>query len=97
MIDELASKGVTEAKGFGNSMTPILKSGSLLTFKRCKNYKVGDVVFCKVKGRFIDAHLITRKAHDGRYLISNNHGHDNGWTKTIYGKVVKVNGQDFRK
>jgi hypothetical protein len=34
-------------------------------------YEVGDIVFCKVGGRYIDAHKITKKADDGRYLISN--------------------------
>jgi hypothetical protein len=24
------------------------------------------------------------------YLISNNHGWDNGWTRTIFGRVVKA-------
>ena len=23
-----------------------------------------------------------------RYLISNNHGHNNGWTRTVFGRVV---------
>ena len=54
-------------------------------------YEVGDIVFCKVKGRYIDAHLITKKRVDGdglKYLISNNHGRDNGWTSAVFGKVI---------
>lgn len=87
---ELEERGVGQMKGFGSSMMPILKSGSLLTYQKCDTYEIGDIVFCKVKGRYIDAHFVTRKAKDGRYMISNNHGHDNGWTRTIYGKVISI-------
>lgn len=52
-------------------------------------YEVGDIVFCKVRGRYIDAHLITKKNHRG-YMISNNHGHDNGYASIIYGKVINI-------
>jgi len=76
-------------KCFGNSMTPKLKSGSLLRFKKCEEYEVGDIVFCKVRGRYIDSHLITKKSH-GKYMISNNHGHENGWTRQVYGKVIEI-------
>ena len=77
-------------KVFGNSMLPKVKSGSTLTFEPQDAYKVGDIVISKVKGRFIDAHQITKIDASGRYLISNNKGHDNGWTRTIYGKVTKI-------
>lgn len=82
--------GTSKMKVFGNSMTPKIKSGSTLTYKSCEEYEVGDVVFCRVKGRYIDAHLITQKDGQGRYMISNNHGFDNGWTKTIYAKVIAI-------
>ena len=88
MQHELAVHGRTQAKAFGQSMKPILESGSLLTFEKCARYEVGDIVFCKVKGRYIDAHKITKIDSQRRYLISNNHGHDNGWTGQILGKVV---------
>ena len=90
VIEELKTKGSSKMKVFGNSMLPKLKSGSTLTFEPAETYKVGDIVFSKVKGNFIDAHQITKVDASGRYLISNNHGHDNGWTRTIYGKVVAV-------
>jgi len=69
-------------------MRPILESGSFLTFEKRARYEVGDIVFCKVKGRYVDAHKITKVDSEGRHLISNNHGHDNGWSRQIYGKVV---------
>lgn len=87
---DLAKNGKGTMKCFGSSMTPILQNATLNFYEVKDDYEVGDIVFCKVKGRYIDSHLVTKKADDGRYLISNNHGHDNGWTRTIYGKVVKA-------
>jgi SOS-response transcriptional repressor LexA len=79
-------------KAFGNSMRPIILSGATLTFKKVdtSEYTVGDVVFCKVRGRFIDAHKIIAIDKKKGFLIANNHGYENGWTHTIYGKVVKI-------
>ncbi|MBW8684187.1 S24 family peptidase [Chitinophaga rhizophila] len=86
--NELEVTGRGKMKAFGSSMLPILKSGTSLTFEKASEYKVGDIVFCKVKGHYIDAHkIIKTDAHKG-FLIANNHGFENGWTRTIYGKVV---------
>lgn len=92
-IDELKTKGTTTFKAFGNSMTPILTSGCTLTFEPQAEYEVGDIVIAKVNGRVIPAHKITKKDKQGdsyRYMISNNKGHENGWTHQVFGKVVKV-------
>lgn len=75
-------------KAYGQSMLPLLKSGSLLTFEKADIYEIGDIVFCKVKGRYIDAHKIIKKDTNKGFLIANNHGYENGWTKIIYGRVV---------
>ncbi len=83
----LASTGSGKMKAFGSSMLPILKSGSLLTFETAEEYEIGDIVFCKVKGRYIDAHKIVKKDSNKGFLIANNHGWENGWTKVIYGRV----------
>ncbi len=88
--EELSSSGTGQMKCFGNSMLPILNSGSLLTFKTQNQYEVGDIVFCKVKGRYIDAHKVIKIEHNKGYLIANNKGYENGWTKQIYGKVIKA-------
>lgn len=85
--DELERLKTGKMKVFGYSMLPILKSGSTLTFVVEDEYEVDDIVFSKVKGRYIDAHKITQKDPQKGYLISNNHGHDNGWTKVVYGRV----------
>lgn len=87
-IRELHETGETTLKCHGNSMLPLLSNPCLNTYRKQSAYQVGDIVFCKVKGRYIDAHKITKKAPDGRYMIANNHGHENGWTNTVYGKVV---------
>ena len=87
---ELETTGKGRMKAFGSSMMPVLKSGSNLTFEKAAEYKIGDIVFCKVKGRYIDAHkIIKTDAHKG-FLIANNHGFENGWTRTVYGKVVSA-------
>ena|SRR6218665_835545 len=86
---ELESTGSGKMKCFGNSMLPILKSGSLLTFRKEENYKTRDIVFCKVKGRFIDAHKIIKTDPSKGFLIANNHGYENGWTRVIFGRAVQ--------
>ena len=88
--EQLQTNGTGRMKCFGSSMTPIIESGAMITFVKQEEYEIGNIVFCKVKGRYIDAHKITKKDPQGRFLISNNHGWDNGWTKTIFGKAVQA-------
>lgn len=92
LIADLAETGTGQMKCFGNSMRPILHNPSTCTYRKQESYKVGDIVFCKVRGRFIDAHKIVKIAQDGRYLIANNHGYENGWTATVYGRVIAAEG-----
>jgi SOS-response transcriptional repressor LexA len=82
-------------KVFGQSMLPMIRSGSALTFRKTDDYQIGDVVLSKVKGRWIDAHKITKIDAEGRFLISNNKGWDNGWTRKVFGRVIAVNGEPF--
>jgi phage repressor protein C with HTH and peptisase S24 domain len=86
---ELEQTGRGKMKCFGNSMLPVLKSGSTLTFIQSPTYTTGDIVFCKVKGRWIDAHKIVNVHKKKGYLIANNHGWENGWTQHIFGKAVE--------
>jgi hypothetical protein len=92
MIASRLQKGETiQYRPHGNSMTPRLKSGQLVTVAPCKltDLQAGDVAFCKVSGRFF-LHLVKSVGEDGRVLISNNHGHINGWTRTVFGKLIAV-------
>lgn len=81
---------VTSEKG--NSMTPLIMSGQkhvLEPVSGIDSIKVGDIVYCKVHGRFF-THLVKTIDPVKGAQIGNNHGHINGWTKNIYGKVIKV-------
>lgn len=75
----------------GNSMVPLIKSGQdhKLAPATWEQVKDGDIVYCKVKGRFL-THLIKGKNDDKGVLIGNNKGGINGWTKQVYGKVIEI-------
>lgn len=88
LIADLQETGTGTMKCFGSSMLPILPNPSTCTYRTQDSYAVGDIVFCKVKGRFVDAHKITKIGADGKYMIANNRGWENGWTHAIYGKVI---------
>jgi len=90
LIEELETKGTGSMRCFGNSMTPIITSGSLLTFEKKSEYEVEDIVFCKCRSRIIEAHKIIQKDKKRGYLIANNKGGINGWTRKIYGHVTKI-------
>jgi len=89
---EQLQKGKTVAfRPKGNSMQGKIESGQLVTVEPVTEVdpiEVGDIVLCKVKGTYY-VHLVTA-VKDGSFQISNNKGRVNGWTKTIYGKVTKV-------
>lgn len=77
-------------KPHGNSMKPKVESGATVTLSpiTAEETEVGDIVLCRVKGN-VYLHLV--KAKQGqRFLIGNNHGHINGWTKAVYGKAIKI-------
>lgn len=80
---------VTSEKG--NSMVPLIKSGQdhKLAPVELKDVSVGDIVYCKVHGRFF-THLVKAIDEQKGLQIGNNHGHINGWTKLVYGKVIEV-------
>lgn len=92
LIAEQLGRGETVSyRAHGNSMVPIVKTGQKVTVEPIKLDAVqeGDAVFCKVKGSFY-LHLVTGKRQDGAVQISNNKSHVNGWTRRVYGKLVKV-------
>ena len=84
---------VGKITGYGQSMTPILKSGQAVICEPIKDdttLKKRDIVLCKVKGHYY-LHLIWAIRNDKEYLIGNNHNHPNGWVSRnqLFGKVVE--------
>lgn len=75
--DKLKKGETVQFRPRGNSMTPKINSGDLVTISpEVDSIEKGNIVFCKV-GRNYYVHLV--KAIKGeRYQISNNHGHVNG-------------------
>ena len=90
-LERLQNGETFETSEKGNSMTPLIKSNQkhILEPITIDKVDVGDIVFCKVKGSYF-THLVTAKNDERGLQISNNHGHVNGWTKNVYGKVIKI-------
>lgn len=88
IIKELDEGRSVTIKPHGNSMSPLISSGDTITLRPVDpaDVKTGDAVLAKVKGRFY-IHLVTAVGDDGRFQISNNHGHVNGWSRQVYGRV----------
>lgn len=89
-IESLGKGETVSFRPHGNSMTPKVKSGQLCTVEPADldTVEVGDIVLCKVNG-YVYLHLVSAK-RDGQVQISNNHGHVNGWTTSVFGKLIKV-------
>lgn len=103
-VERLRAGETVQFRPRGRSMEPTIMSGQLVTVEpvvpRPGCYpegsiavEEGDVVLCKVGGRYY-VHLVVDD-HDGtgtRFLIGNKRGYTNGWTPAehIYGRVVKV-------
>ena len=85
---------ICKVTGFGQSMTPILKSGQPVICEPVTEktkLKKNDIVLCKVNGHYY-LHKISAVKNGVRYQISNNHGHVNGTIgrDNIYGRVVEI-------
>ena len=84
---------VCKVVGYGQSMTPKLKSGqAVICIPVTDDVELNkkDIVLCKV-GRHYYLHLIHAIKNES-YLIGNNHGHMNGTISrnNIFGKVVEI-------
>ncbi|MBQ4820739.1 hypothetical protein [Aquimarina sp. MMG016] len=90
-IQKLLNGETIISKEPGNSMLPILRSKQpvVLNPVNWEDCKKGDIVYCKVRGNCF-THLVKGKDPKRGLLIGNNHGRINGWTKNVYGKVVKI-------
>ena len=72
-------------------MSGRIETGQLVTVEpaTAATVKVDDIVLCKVNGsQFL--HIVKARRGDGQCQIGNNRGGINGWTSTIYGRVVAV-------
>lgn len=92
-VNKLKEGKICLVQGFGQSMTPILKSGQVckvIPITEDMLLKKNDIVLCKVNGH-IYLHKIS-SINGKRYQISNNHKHVNGWVgkNNIYGLVVEI-------
>jgi hypothetical protein len=89
--NKLLNGEIIISKEPGNSMTPILQSRQPVELTPCKweDVEIGDIVYCKVRGNYY-THLVHGKTNNRGVLIGNNHGHLNGWTKNVYGKVTDI-------
>lgn len=93
-LRRLQSGETCKVTGYGQSMTPRLKSGQSVIVEPITDetiLKKKDIVFVRVNGH-IYLHLISAIKNNKQYQISNNHKHVNGWVSrsSIYGKVVKI-------
>ena len=92
--EHLRNGDTCKVVGFGQSITPILKSGQPVICKPVTEdteLKKNDIVLCKVKGNYY-LHKISAIKNSVSYQISNNHGHVNGTiTKSnIFGIVIEI-------
>jgi hypothetical protein len=94
VLETLLEKGEVTWKPHGNSMTPKIDSGDQVRVKKVdpKALRVGDAVYTKVKGSYYLHLLSAIDESKGRYQISNNHGHVNGWVteENVFGVCVQV-------
>lgn len=90
-IEKLLAGETIISKESGNSMLPLIKSKQPCKIEPCnwQDLVVGDIAYCRVKGN-VYTHLVSAKNDKRGVQISNNQGHVNGWTKTVYGKVVEI-------
>jgi hypothetical protein len=90
-IQRLALGETVSFRPRGHSMKGKIESGQLCTVApaRLEDLRAGDIVLCKVNGTEY-LHLVKAVGADGRVLIGNNRGRINGWTRTVFGRLVRV-------
>lgn len=90
-VELLKEQGELVTSEAGNSMLPIIKSKQKHKLKSCvwQDCEIDDIVYCRVRGRLI-THKVYAKNEVRGLLIGNNKGFMNGWTKSVYGKVVEI-------
>ncbi len=88
---EVKSGKAVDVRPHGNSMEPRIRSGQLVHIEPLNgtSAEIGDAVLCKVNGH-VYLHLVKAKGKDGAYLIGNNKGRINGWSRQVVGRVTSV-------
>jgi hypothetical protein len=97
-MEKLLAGETIISKEPGNSMTPLIESRQPVEITPTTWEKVeeGDIVYCKVRGSFY-THLVKAKNDKRGVQIGNNHGHINGWTKNVFGKITKILPFDYER
>lgn len=72
----------------GGSMRPRIMPGESVVLDPSRKPEKGDVVLAKVRNKFY-VHKVAAIGADGRCLIANERGHENGWSRSVYGVVVR--------
>lgn len=90
-LEKLQNGETFETSEKGNSMSPKINSGQkhILEPATINDVEKGDIVYCKVSGRYY-THLVKAKNKEKGVLIGNNKGGINGWTREVYGRVKEV-------
>lgn len=90
-VEKLLAGETIISKEPGNSMLPLIKSKQPVKIEPItwELVNVGDIVYCRVHGRLY-THLVKAIDKNKGCLIGNNKGRINGWTKSVYGKVIEV-------
>jgi hypothetical protein len=93
-IQILAEKGETIITCNGNSMRPLIAPGQAIHLRKApfSKLRVGDAVFCKIKGS-LTVHMIgALDEKEERAKIQNIKGFVNGWVgmNGIFGVCVRV-------
>lgn len=94
-IERLARGETVEFRPRGRSMEPRVSDGSLCRVEPVSlaDLRSGDVVLCQVGGSQY-LHLVKATRPDGSVLIGNNKGRTNGWTRAVYGRLVRTQPQE---
>jgi hypothetical protein len=70
------------------ALSPLASKICTVESVRIEDVRVGEIVLCKVNGaEFL---RIVKAVQGGRVLIGNNKGRINGWTRNVYGRLVRV-------
>jgi hypothetical protein len=95
ILETLKEKHEVVWRPHGNSMVPRIYSGNKVKVVSIlpPSYRVGDIVYAKVKGSYY-LHLLTAiNPGELKFQISNNHGYVNGWANisNVFGVCTEIN------